>query len=74
MAQIQIAARISGTRDGVDWPVVGEIISVPDEEAADLIRLGFAKPVEKKAAVPVAEKAVAPTPEKRTMTKESTGL
>jgi hypothetical protein len=53
---------------------VGEIISVPDDEAADLIRLGFAKPVEKKSAVPVVEKAVARTPEKRTLTKESTGL
>jgi hypothetical protein len=74
MAQIQIAARISGTRDGVDWPAVGEIISVPDDEAADLIRLGFAKPVEKNSAVPVVEKAVARTPEKRTLTKESTGL
>ena len=35
MAHIQIAARISGTRDGADWPAVGEIISVPDDEAAE---------------------------------------
>ena len=60
MAKIEITARISGSRDGVDWPAVGETISVPDEEAADLVRLGFAKILTK----PV-ERAVAPKAETR---------
>ena len=73
MAHIQIAARISGTRDGEDWPAPGELLTVSDIEADDLIRLGLAKAVER-ASKPTPEKAVAPTPEKRTLTKESTGL
>ena len=61
MAKIEILARISGTRDGADWPGVGGSLVVPDEEAADLVRLGFARVVEAKAA----ERAVAPKAETR---------
>jgi hypothetical protein len=65
--------RISGSRDGADWPAPGELLTTTEDEAADLIRLGLAKAVER-GAKPVVEKAIAPTPEKRTLTKESTGL
>lgn len=60
MAKIEITARISGTRNGVEWPTVGETLSVPDDEAADLVKLGFAKVLPK-----VAERAVAPKAETR---------
>ena len=60
MAKIEILARISGPRDGVDWPAVGDTLTVPDDEAADLVRLGFAKVLGK----PV-ERAVAPKAETR---------
>lgn len=60
MAKIEITARISGTRNGDDWPSVGESINVPDDEAADLVKLGFAKILAK----PV-ERAVAPKAETR---------
>lgn len=60
MAKVEITARISGSRDGADWPAVGESLTVPDEEAADLVRLGFAKILVK----PV-ERAVPPKAETR---------
>ena len=40
--KIQMTARISGTRDGQDWPARGGIINVPKGEADDLIRAGLA--------------------------------
>jgi hypothetical protein len=50
--------QITGTRDGVAWPKVGEVKDLPDHEAKRLCANGFAEPVaearEKKA-----EKAVA---------------
>ena len=60
MAKIEMTARISGSRDGVDWPAIGESLTVPDEEAADLVRLGFARIVAKPA-----ERATAPKAESR---------
>lgn len=60
MAKIEIVARISGTRDGADWPAPGGSLTVPDDEAADLVKLGFARIVAK----PV-ERAVAPKAETR---------
>lgn len=60
MAKVEITARISGTRDGVEWPGIGGVVDVPEDEAADLVRLGLAKPVAK-----AAERAVAPKAETR---------
>lgn len=45
---------ISGSRDGQDWPPIGECIVVPDAEGADLCGLGYAEPV---AETPKPEKA-----------------
>lgn len=53
--------KITGTRNGEDWPNAGESIDLPDAEAADLIAGGLATPAEK-AAAPAAEKAAAPKP------------
>jgi hypothetical protein len=60
MANIEITARISGTRNGVDWPAIGEALTVPDDEAADLVRMGLVRIVPK----PV-ERATAPKAETR---------
>ena len=38
---ILMVARISGTRNGVDWSAPGETIDLPDDEAAQLIRAGL---------------------------------
>lgn len=62
---VEITARISGSRDGVEWPSVGGTLSVPDEEATDLVRLGFARIVEAKAVKEPVERAVAPKAETR---------
>jgi hypothetical protein len=43
---IKLTTQITGTRDGVDWPAVGETIDVPDSEAADMIAAGLAVEVE----------------------------
>lgn len=40
---VTMLRKVSGTRDGVDWPDPGEWIDVPDEEAASLIMLGLAE-------------------------------
>lgn len=43
---VTMIRKVSGTRDGVDWPEPGENIDVPDEEAASLIGNGLAKEAE----------------------------
>jgi hypothetical protein len=53
---------MTGTRGGVDWPPVGGILEVSDEEGAQLCGAGIATPVAEK---PTAEKAVAPEAEER---------
>lgn len=37
-------ARISGTRDGQDWPAPGETVDMPDVEAVVLLNAGLAAP------------------------------
>ena len=44
--KIKMLEQITGTRDGVRWPAVGEEIDLPDHEAAKLCAAGRAKPVE----------------------------
>lgn len=49
-------SRISGTRDGVEWPRPGEAIVLPDAEAVDMLNAGLVDP----AGEPEPERAVKP--------------
>jgi hypothetical protein len=42
--RIEMRAQLSGTRDGVEWPAPGEVVDLPDDEAAQLIADGLAQP------------------------------
>ena len=44
MAAVRMLVKLSGTRDGVEWPAVGEVLVCPDEEAASLIGTCLAAP------------------------------
>lgn len=66
--RVVMLAHISGTRNGAEWPRVGEDMVVPAAEANDLIRNFLAKPAaepEEVAVVlePEPERAVEPEPE-----------
>jgi hypothetical protein len=37
--------KISGARDGADWPDTGEVLDTSDEEAAQLINSRLATPI-----------------------------
>lgn len=39
---VEMRARISGTRNGEDWPPVGGVVDLPEAEARALIALGAA--------------------------------
>lgn len=39
---VRLVGRISGTRDGKDWPAPGETIALPEDEANQLILSGMA--------------------------------
>ena len=74
MATVRMLAGISGTRDGVDWPKRGELLTVDSAEAEHLVSARLAeivddaparKPVETAAIDPVVETAAAPAPKKR---------
>lgn len=67
--KIQIAAVISGTRNGVDWPAPGEILDVPADEAEQLIAHRLA--VKPEAAEKPA-RGSKPEPEKATARKTET--
>lgn len=41
--RVEMIQHITGTRDGVEWPLAGGTIDLPDHEATDLIGAGLAK-------------------------------
>ena len=75
MPKVEMLVLISGTRNGVDWPGVGEPIDVPAQEAADLVANGFARALGGKSVQAEPEKAtVRRKPESRGgLTKDSLG-
>ena len=42
--RVVMVAKISGTRNGVDWPEPGDSIEVDADEAVQLLNAGLAKP------------------------------
>lgn len=61
--KIRMKVEISGTRGGQDWPKIGEVLEVGDEEGVQLCAGGMAEPVaDLDAGV---ETAVAPVAETR---------
>ena len=70
MAEVIMRARISGTRDGQEWPAPGQVLATTADEAAQLVEAGLAvakpsKAAAETAAAPVAETAAAPKPRRR---------
>lgn len=59
--KIRLKLPMSGLRHGVDWPPMGSVMEVDDEEGAHLCQAGIAEPY----VDDDAEKAVAPGAEKR---------
>lgn len=49
--------QISGTRDGDDWPGVGEVVDLPADEAQALLDGGMAVPVKAEPEKATAKKA-----------------
>jgi len=43
--KVEMVVKISGTRDGVDWPSRGETIELPDAEAVDMLNAGLVRAV-----------------------------
>lgn len=60
--KVRMIVAISGERDGVQWPVPGGEIEVPDAEGAELCTQGYAEPV---ATPPPRHTATNPPAEKR---------
>lgn len=40
---IKMLAKITGTRNGIDWPEIGETYELPDDEADQLVSQKLAK-------------------------------
>ena len=65
--RVTMRVPISGSRNGEDWPAVGETIDLPSDEAQHLCEAGLAVP----AAAPEPEKAAAPKPRAKKPAAES---
>lgn len=69
---VKMRTLISGPRDGQQWPGIGEVIDLPDDEAATLVHHHMAEAVEVRpdlvetADVPAGEVEVVETPEVET--------
>jgi hypothetical protein len=64
--KVRLLVNISGTRDGEDWPQLGETADLPAEEAASMIAAGMAEAVGREsAAVAAPETATVPKARKR---------
>ena len=44
--RVVMRARISGTRNGDEWPAIGAEVDLPDAEAVDLLNAGLASAAE----------------------------
>ena len=65
--KVIMRVNISGTRNGIEWPPMGETVELPDAEAVDLLNARTAKPV------PVEiEVATMPTAPKRQTRRRTT--
>lgn len=65
--KVTMIVKLSGSRDGQDWPDVGEDLDVPNDEAVQLLGTGLARAVkasapEKATADPVVETAAKAKP------------
>ena len=47
--KIRLKTEITGLRNGVPWPAVGETMELPDNEAAEMCAAGHGEPVAEKA-------------------------
>lgn len=54
-----MAVSLSGTRDGADWPAIGETIDLPNDEAVAYLNAGICKPADESAAESAADPAPA---------------
>lgn len=63
---VRMTVRLSGTRNGQDWPGIGETVDLPDAEAADLCAAGLAVPEPETAVRTATPTEDAPAVEKRT--------
>jgi hypothetical protein len=45
MALVRMLVQITGLRNGESWPVIGEVLDLPDDEAAVHIGMNNAEPV-----------------------------
>lgn len=46
--KVRMKHKISGTRNGVEWPNAGVVVNVPDDEAENLIKHGYGEAVDEK--------------------------
>src|SRR5438132_13764123 len=44
--KVKMTVSITGTRDGQDWPGVGQVVDLPDDEAQSYIEAGIAAEVD----------------------------
>jgi hypothetical protein len=58
--RVQMKVHMSGLRNGVEWPAVGDVVDLPDEEATVLVGQGSAELAEKSAKKSAVEAATAP--------------
>ncbi|MFL4904658.1 hypothetical protein ACJ6WF_16090 [Streptomyces sp. MMS24-I2-30] len=58
---MRMKVTLSGTRDGQEWPPRGELVDLPDDEAAHLLAGGLAE--KPKDHIPQVEEATAPEAE-----------
>lgn len=69
--KVRLLVQVSGSKNGKDWPPVGDVVEVSDEEGAQLCAAAIAEPVAEKSA-DKAEKAVA-NPKAETRKESSRG-
>lgn len=51
--RVTLKSTITGSRDGVRWPAIGEVVDLPDDEARQLVDFGMAETVAEPTPAPV---------------------
>lgn len=71
--RVRVRATVSGSRNGEDWPEIGEVIDLPSDEAATYLAAGIVESV-KTGEVETADEDTKPRRRSSGLTKGNSGL
>jgi hypothetical protein len=74
MRTVQLLITLTGTRNGEDWPPLGGLMDLPDDEAEGYVRNGYARYAERPVPAPEEDALADPEPEEAVVAPEEAAV